>query len=116
MEDLGQIAFHQPAVSPYGLPQGWRRRSRRGEQGFNKPAGLAGVQLNLVAFGHNLASHFQRVNGNKFGQRAAFDGGGFTEKLLVRRRDPGDESLAFGFFQCCRHAQNVCLSGTQIKG
>lgn len=115
MEDLVQIAFHRPAVSANGLPHGWSGRSRRGEQGFNKPAGLDGIQLNLAVFGNNLASHFQRVNGNKFCQRAALDGGGFTEKLFVRCGYPGDESLTFEFFQCCRHAPNVCLRGTQIK-
>jgi hypothetical protein len=34
---------------------------------------------------------------------------------LVRRGYPGDEALAFRFFQCRRHAPNVCLYGTQIK-
>ena len=115
MEDLIQIAFHRPTVSPNGLTHGRSRRSRRCEQCYNKPPRLGGVKLNLVAFGNNLASHFKRVNGNKFGQRAALDGGGFTEKLFVRCGYPGDESLAFKFFQCRRHAQNVCLGGTQIK-
>ena len=84
MEDLIQIAFHRPAVSPNGLTHGRSRWSRRSEQCFNKPPRLDSVQLNLMAFGDDLASHFKCVNGNKFSQRAALDGGGFTEKLLVR--------------------------------
>ncbi len=115
MEGLVQIALDRSAVSPNGLAHGRGRRSRRCEQRLNKPPGLGGVELKLVAFGHNLAGRCNRVDGDKFGQRAALDGGGFTEKLFVRHGYPGDEALAFRFFQCCRHRLNVCLCGTQIK-
>ena len=115
MENLVQIALHRPAVSPDGLTHGRSRRSWRCEQCLDKPPGLSGVQFNLVAFVNNLAGHCNRMQGDKFGHRAAFDGGGFTEKLFFRRGYPGDESLAFRFFQCRRHAANVCLRGTQIK-
>ena len=77
--------------------------ARRCEQCLDKPPGLSGVQFNLVAFVNNLAGHCNRMQGDKFGHRAAFDGGGFTEKLFFRRGYPGDESLAFRFFQCRRH-------------
>jgi hypothetical protein len=56
---------------------------------------LGGVQFNLAAFGHNLAGGFHRAQGDKFGQGAALNGGGFTEKLFVRHGYPGDEALAF---------------------
>lgn len=115
MEHLVQIALHRFPVSPNGLPHGRGRRSRRREQRFDKAPGLSGVELNLVTLNNNLAGHFTRVQGNEFGERAALDGGGFLEKLFVRRGYPGDEALAFGFFQCCRHAPNVCLRGTHCK-
>jgi len=112
---LVQIAFDRFAVGPDGLTHGRGRRSRWREQRFDETPGLGGVQLDLVALGDNLPGHFQRVDGDKLGQRAAFNGGCLTEKLFVRRGYPGDESLAFPFFQCGRHAANVCLRGTQIK-
>lgn len=105
---IAPVARHRPFQRGGG-------RARRGEQRFNKPPGLGGVELNLVALSNNLAGHFTRVHGNEFGQRAALDGGGFLEKLFVRHGYPGDEALAFGFFPCRRHASNVCLRGTQIK-
>ncbi len=115
MECLVQIAFYRFPVSPDGLPQGRGRRSRRREQRFDKPPGLGGVKLNQIVLIDDLAGGFTGVQGDKFGERAALDGGGFAEKLFVRRGDPGDESVTFGLFQCCRHALNVCLRGTQIK-
>jgi hypothetical protein len=105
---IAPVARHRPFQRGGG-------RSRRGEQRFNKAPGLGGVELNLVALINNLAGHFTRVQGDEFGERAALNGGGFLEKLLVRRGYPGDEALAFRFFQCRRHAPNVCLRGTQIK-
>ena len=115
MESLVQIALYHFAVSQDGLPHGRSRRSWRGEQRLDKTAGLGGVELNLVVLSNNPAGHFTRVRGNEFGQRTALDGGGSPEKLLVRRRYPGDEALAFRFFQGCRHTKYVCLCGTQIK-
>lgn len=115
MENLVQIALHRFAVRPYGLTHDRSRRARRCEQCLNKPPGLSGVQFDLVAIFNNLAGHCNRVQGDKLGHRAALNGGGLAEKLLVRRGYPGDEALAFRFFQCCRHAPNVCLCGTQIN-
>ena len=105
---IAPVARHRPLQRGGG-------RSRRCEQRFNKPPGLGGVELNQIALIDDLAGGFTRVQGDEFGERAALDGGGFLEKLFVRHGYPGDESLAFGFFQCRRHAPNVCLRGTQIK-
>ncbi len=115
MECLVQIALHRFPVSPNGLPHGRGRRSRRCEQCFDKAPGLVGIKLNLMASIDDLAGHFTRVQGDEFGERAALKCGGFTEKLFVCRGYPGDEALAFRFFQCCRHAPNVCLRGTHCK-
>ena len=115
MERLIQIALDRSTVSPNGFTHGRGRRARRREQCFNKPSGLGGVQLNQVVSIDDLAGHFTCVQGDEFGERTALDGGGFLEKLFVRRGYPGDEALAFRFFQCRRHTPNVCLSGTQIQ-
>ena len=115
MEYLVQIALHRFAVRPYGFTHDGSRRARRCEQGLNKPPGLSGVQSDLVALFNNLAGRCHRVQGDKLGHRASLNGGGLTEQLLVRRRYPGNEALAFRFFQCRSHAPNVCLRGTQIN-
>ena len=115
MDRLIQIALDRSAVSPNGLAHGRGRRPWRREQCLDKPPGLGGVQLNLLAFGHYPAGRFSRVYGDKSGHRAALDRGSFAEKLFVRHRYPGNEALALRFFQCCRHPINVCLCGTQIK-
>jgi len=115
MENLVQITLHRFAVRPYGLTHDRSRRARRCEQCLNKPPGLSGVQFDLVALFNNLAGRCNRVQGDKLGHRTALNGGSLTEKFLVRRRYPGNESLLFRFFQCRSHSENVCLRGTQIK-
>ena len=115
MECLVQIAFYRFAVSADGLPHGRGRRSWRREQGLDKPLGLDRIKLNLFALGNNSLSHFTRMRGDESGERAAFNSGSSLKKPFVRRGHPGDKAVAFRFFQCCRHALNVCLSGTQIK-
>lgn len=111
----GSSLFDLPAITDHRLFQrggGWARRR---EQRFNKLPRLRSVQLNLLALSNHLAGDFSRMRDDEFGQRAPLNGGGFTEKLLVRRSYPGDESLAFRFLKCRSHAQYVCLYGTQIK-
>ncbi len=115
MENLVQIALHRLAVRPYGLTHDRSRRARRCKQCLDKPPGLRGVQFDLVAIFNNPAGCSNRVQGDKLGHRAALNGGSLTEKLLVRRRYPGNEPLLFRFFQCRSHSENVCLCGTQIK-
>jgi hypothetical protein len=105
---IAPVARHRPFQRGGG-------RSRRREQRFDKAPGLGSIKLNQIALIDDLAGGFTRVQGDEFGERAALKCGGFTEKLFVRRGYPGDEALAFRFFQCRRHAPNVCLRGTQIK-
>ena len=105
---IAPVARHRPFQRGGG-------RSRRREQRFDKAPGLVGIKLNQIALINDLAGHFTRVQGDEFGERAALKCGGFTEKLFVCHGYPGDEALAFRFFQCRRHAPNVCLRGTQIK-
>ena len=107
-DDGFTIQFHRPFH-----PGRWR--SRRREQRLDKPPGLVGIQLNPAVLMDDPASHFTDMHDDKRGHGAALNRGRFLEKLLVRRGDPGDEAPAFRLFQCCRHALNVCLRGTQIK-
>jgi len=116
MERLVQITLNRFAVSPDGLPHGRGRRSRRREERFDKPPGLGGIKLNLIALIDDLASHFTDVRDDEFSHRASLNRGRFLEQLLVRRRHPGDKSLAFRLFLYhCWHAPNVRLCGIQCK-
>ena len=98
MENLVQIALHRFAVRPYGLTHDRSRRARRCEQCLNKPPGLSGVQFDLVAIFNNLAGHCNRVQGDKLGHRAALNGGGLAEKLLVRRGTRATKRWLLGSF------------------
>ena len=116
MERLVQITLNRFAVSPDGLPHGRGRRSRRREERFDKPPGLGGIKLNLIALIDDLASHFTDVRDDEFSHRASLNRGRFLEQLLVRRRHPGDKSLAFRLFLYQSwHAPNVRLCGIQCK-
>ena len=115
MEKLIQVADDRfPGL--FGcLGKGRRHGARWSEQGFNKPAGLLGVQLNLFALADDLPGGFTGMNDHKFSHRTAFKGGRLTKKLLVRRRDASDKPAALGLFCDRLHVQNVRRSDTHCK-
>ena len=107
-DDGFTIQFHRPFHTGRG-------RSGRREQHFDKPARVFRIEPNNFMAGHKAPRRFPRVCDDKRRHRASFQRGGLVKNPLVRRGYPGDEALAFRFFQCRRHAPNVCLYGTQIK-
>ena len=112
MERLVQIAVHRPPVGPDRLQHRRRRRSRRRKQRFNKTDGLVSIQLDQVALADNLPRDLAGMHDHKRGHRAPFNRSRSLEKLLVRRRHSGNESLAFLPFRGRWHARNVCRCGT----
>ena len=115
MECLIQIAFHRFPVGSDRLQHGRCGRSRCGKQGFDKAAGLVGIQLNQIALMNNLPRSLTDMYENKSTQRAPLQGGGFRKKLFIRWRHTGNESNGFSFFCDCWHGRNVCRCGTHCK-
>jgi len=115
MECLVQVALHQFPVSADGIRHGRCRRTRWCKQRFDEADGLVGTQLDQVALIDDLTRNFAGMDDDEGGHRATLKRRRSLEKLLVCRRNPGDESLAFLLFHDRIHGQNVCRAGTHCK-
>ena len=85
------------------------------EKGFDKSAGLLGVQFHGVVIRHDPLGHFPCMGNDEGGHRPSFQRGGTPEQLLVRSAHASDETFFTVFFGGNWHAFNVCLMGTHFN-